>query len=173
MGAVPLSGTPWVVVVAGLGLPVGLVLILGGRGMRRRRGLGDGETVALDNVTLTSRRYGLTGRPDRLIREGGMVIPEEWRSAPQLRAWHRAQMGVYFLLIEDQLKERPSHDYIVLGDGTRHRLENDAVLRSWVLGLAGNIREVWKNVGVPIQVSPKPGVCRPCGMRGHCGQARL
>ena len=55
--------------------------IWAGRGMRRGRGLGEGRTVALDNALLTSRRYGLTGRPDRLIREEGMVIPEEWKSS--------------------------------------------------------------------------------------------
>ena len=76
-----------------------------------------GRTVALDNVTLDSRRYGLTGRVDRLIRTGGTMIPEEWKSARVLRPWHRAQMGVYFLLIEDQLNVRPPHGFIVTGDG--------------------------------------------------------
>ena len=89
---------PWVVAIAGVALVVGLVLIVGGRGIRQRRSMGDGRTVALDNVTLTSRRYRLSGRPDRLIREGETVIPEEWKSARQLRGWHRAKMGVYFLL---------------------------------------------------------------------------
>jgi CRISPR-associated exonuclease Cas4 len=165
--------TSGVGIAAAAVLLLGLVLIFSGRSIRHRRGLSEGKTIALDNVTLTSRRYGLTGRPDRLIREGGMVTPEEWKSARQLRGWHRAQMGVYFLLIEDQLKVRPSHGFIVLGDGTRHRIENDALLRSWVLGLAGRIRDARKNVGVPIPVTPKPGQCRPCGQRTNCGQARL
>ena len=37
------------------------------------------RALALDNVTLTSRRYGLTRRIDRLVKGGGMVI-EEWSS---------------------------------------------------------------------------------------------
>jgi CRISPR-associated exonuclease Cas4 len=82
-------------------------------------------------------------------------------------------MGVYFMLIEEAYGVRPPHGYVVLGDGTRHRIENDALLRSWVLGLADRIREARKNVSVPMLVTPKPGQCRPCGMRGHCGQARL
>jgi hypothetical protein len=49
-------------------------------------------------------------------------------------------LGVYFRLIEDQLKVRPSHGFVVLGDGTRHRIENDELLRSWVLDLAARIR---------------------------------
>ena len=89
-----------------LALLVGLWLMLAGRGMRRRRGLGGGKTVSLDRVTLTSHRLGLTGRPDRLIKGDGSIIVEEWKSARTLRPWHRAQMGGYFLLIEEELRVR-------------------------------------------------------------------
>jgi hypothetical protein len=55
-------------------------------------------------------------------------------------------MGVYFLLIEDQLKVRPSYGFIVLGDGTRHRIENlfctDAGLSHLMLGENGRFRPV-------------------------------
>ena len=33
-------------------------------------------------VTLTSRRHGLTGRPDRLIKGDGSIIVEEWEILP-------------------------------------------------------------------------------------------
>ena len=49
-------------------------------------------------------------------------------------------MGVYFLLIEEELRIRPSHGFIVLGDGSRHRIDNTEELRAWVLDLAGQIR---------------------------------
>lgn len=125
----------WTVAVAVLALLVGLWLMLTGRAMRQRRGLGEGQTVALDNVTLTSERYGLTGRPDRLIRESGTVIPEEWKSSLSVWPNHRAQLGVYFLLIEDQLGVTPSHGFMVCGNGTRHRIDNSEELRAWVLDL--------------------------------------
>jgi CRISPR-associated exonuclease Cas4 len=85
---------------------------------------------------------------------------------------HKAQLGVYFLLIEDQLGVTPSHGFIVCGDGTRHRIDNSEELRAWVLDLAGQIRAARAAVMEPIPVNPNPGQCRPCGMRGHCGQAR-
>jgi CRISPR-associated exonuclease Cas4 len=163
----------WIALAAFLALLLGLWLMLVGRGMRRRRGLGVGKTVSLDRVTLTSRRLGLTGRPDRLIKADGSIIVEEWKSARTLRPWHRAQMGVYFLLVEEELRIRPSHGFVVLGDGTRHRIENTAELLAWVLDLAGQIRAARAVVTQPIPVNPVPGQCRPCGMRGHCGQARL
>lgn len=163
----------WIAVAAVLGLLLGLWLMLAGRRMRHRRGLGGGRAVALDNVTLTSRRYGLVCRPDRLVKGGGMVIPEEWKSSHQPRAWHRAQLGVTFLVIEDQLRVRPTNGFIVCGDGTRHRVENTEELRAWVLELAGQVRSARASVTQPIPVNPVPGQCRPCGMRGHCGQVSV
>jgi hypothetical protein len=112
-------------------------------------------------------------RPDRLIKADGSIIVEEWKSARTLRPWHRAQMGCYFLLIEEELRIRPSHGFIGGGDGARHRIENDASLRAWVLDLTGQIRAARAAVAQPISVNPVPGQCRPCGMRGHCEQARL
>jgi CRISPR-associated exonuclease Cas4 len=129
--------------------------------------------VSLDRVVLTSRRLGLTGRPDRLIKGAGSILVEEWKSAQALRPWHRAQMGVYFVLVEEELRIRPPHGFVVLGDGARHRIDNTAELRAWVLDLAGQIRAARAAVNQPIPVQPVPGQCRPCGVRGYCGQARL
>src|SRR5262245_905781 len=56
-------------------LALGLLLAMGGRSLRRRLGLGPGRTLSLDSLTLTSRRYGLTGRVDRLLRQDGALIP--------------------------------------------------------------------------------------------------
>jgi CRISPR-associated exonuclease Cas4 len=69
-----MMATPWLAAGALLALAIGLALMLLGRGMRRRRGLGGGKTVPLDKVTLTSHCLGLTGRPDRLIKAGGTII---------------------------------------------------------------------------------------------------
>jgi len=163
----------WIAVGAVLVLLLGLWLILVGRGMQHRRGLGGGKTVSLDRVTLTSHRLGLTGRPDRLIKADGTIIVEEWKSSRRVWPSHRAQLGCYFLLIEEELRIRPTHGFIVLGDGMRHRVENDDNLRAWVLELAAQIRAARKAVTVPIVVNPKPSQCRACGQRGNCGQARL
>ena len=82
-------------------------------------------------------------------------------------------MGCYFLLIEQELRIRPPHGFIVCGDGTRHRIDNTEELRRWVLEVADQIRVARKAVTVPILVNPTPGQCQPCGMRGHCGQVRM
>jgi CRISPR-associated exonuclease Cas4 len=127
----------------------------------------------MDSVKLKSLQYGLIGRPDRLVRQGETIIPEEWKSSRTVRPWHLAQMGVYLLLIEEELGAIPPHGFIVCGDGTRHRIDNSEELRAWVLELASAIRSAWVTIAAPISVQPKPGQCRPCGMRVYCVQARL
>jgi CRISPR-associated exonuclease Cas4 len=159
-------------VTAVFALMLGLWLMLAGRGMRQRRGLGSGKTISLDKVTLTSHRLGLTGRPDRLIKTDGTIIPEEWKSSRRVWPSPRAQMAVYFLLIEEELRIRPTHGFIVLGDGTRNRVDNTEELRNWVLDLADQIRAARKTVTEPILVNPTVGQCRACGQRGNCGRAR-
>jgi CRISPR-associated exonuclease Cas4 len=165
--------SPWIAAITVLALFLALLLMLAGRSVRQRRGLGGGQTVSLDRVPLTSRRYGLTGRPDRLIRLGNQVVPEEWKSARTLQPWHKVQLGVYFLLIEDALGTVPPYGYLVAGDGTRYRIENDDALRGQVLDLAGKIRAARRMVKQPIPVRPVPWQCRTCGVREHCGQARI
>jgi CRISPR-associated exonuclease Cas4 len=130
----------WLVALAVLGLLVGLLMMAVGIGMRRRRGLGGGRTVALDSVTLVSKRLGLLSRPDRLVKASGVITPEEWKSAAKVWPNHRVQIGLDFKLIEEKWGIRPSHGFIVTGDGMRHRVENTGELQAWVLDVAEQIR---------------------------------
>jgi len=155
--------------IASVALAVGLLLILGGRGMRQRRGLTDAPTLDLDGRTLYSARYGLAGRPDRIV-EGN--IPEEWKSARRVWPSHRAQLGVYFLLLEEETGVRPTHGFISLASGERVRIENTYKVRAWVLDIAGQIRAARRQIHEPIRVSPTVGQCRACGVREGCGQRR-
>lgn len=164
---------PGMIAVAAALALLGLLLTLAGRFLRRRYGLGEGQTLALDNVLLVSRRLGLAGRPDRLVKRDGALIPEEWKSARVLRTQQRAQMGAYLLLVEAQFRQRPAYGVIVLGDGARHRIDNTEELRGWVLDLAARIRAARAEPERPVPVYPQPGQCRACGMRGQCSQARL
>ena len=154
----------WLVLAA---LVIGFLLILAGRAGRERRGLADAPTVALDDRTLYSARLGLAGRPDRIV-EGN--IPEEWKSGNRVYDSHRAQLGCYFLLIEEETGVRPTHGYISLGNGKRERVENTPELRAWVLGIAEQIRAARRNLGREIPVRQPAAKCRACGMRDGCGQ---
>jgi CRISPR-associated exonuclease Cas4 len=158
-----------VALVVGL---IGLLLtILAGRA-RSSRGFATGETVALDNVTLFSKRYRLVGRPDRIVQKGGTFIPEEWKSSRRVQPWHEAQLGTYFVLIEETYGVRPPYGVVVTGDGQSHRIENTEELRGRVLAVAEQIRGDRRRLDQEIPVSPRPWQCRVCGQRSQCRQAR-
>lgn len=162
----------WLLAVAlALGFLGLLLVVLALRG-RTQRGLGHGETVALDNVTLTSERLKLTGRPDRLVRQGGTLIPEEWKSSKRVNDGHRLQLATYFLLVEEEYGVRPPHGVVVLGDGSRVEVRNTERLRSEVLAIAAEIREHRRNLRAEIPVRQPAAKCRGCGQRGHCSQSR-
>lgn len=137
---------------------------------RRRRGLSSGETVALDNVTLFSERLKLVGRPDRIFRQNGSLIPEEWKSGKRVSEGHKLQLGAYFLLIEEGYGERPPHGFVVLGDGSRVKVENTERLRSEVLAIAERIRERRQAIREEIPVRQPAAKCRACGQRKNCDQ---
>ncbi len=154
-------------VLALLGL---LLVVLSWLG-RKARGLGSGKTVALDNVRLFSEVYGLVGRPDRIVRDGGHLIPEEWKSSRKVSHGHRLQLGAYFLLIEEEYGERPPFGVVVLGDGSRVQVENTEALRSEVLSIAEKMRERRRALGEEIPVRQPAWKCRMCGQRENCGLA--
>lgn len=63
---------PWLLAV--LGLIIGLALVLRGRGMRSRRGLGQGRTLDLDSRTRFSARLGLAEVGRCHVGPAAMVI---------------------------------------------------------------------------------------------------
>ena len=147
---------------------LGLSLLVLSLCARSARGLGFGETAALDDVTLFSKRYRLTGRPDRIVKHGKFFIPEEWKSSKKVEPWHLVQLGVYFILIEDHYGVRPPHGFIVLQGGRRERVKNTQELRERVLAVAAEIRERRGRLEEEIQVSPARWQCRVCGQRNLC-----
>jgi CRISPR-associated exonuclease Cas4 len=152
-----------------LGL-LGLLLVVLSRVGRKGRGLGSGETIALDNVRLYSERYGLVGRPDRIEREDGHLIPEEWKSSRRVSHGHRLQLGTYFILIEETYGEIPPYGIVVLGDGSRVEVKNTEELRSEVLEIADAIRERRRFLEAEIEVRQPAWKCQRCGQRLNCRQ---
>ncbi len=153
-----------------LALIIGLLLILSGRATRTRHGLTQGRTLALDNRTLYSATYGLAGRPDRILAG---YVPEEWKPGSRVYPSHRAQLGTYFILIEEVHGIRPTHGFIGLRETKKLvRIENTPELRAWVLSVAEQVRAVKRNPQAVIQVNQPAAKCRGCGMREGCSQAK-
>jgi CRISPR-associated exonuclease Cas4 len=155
------------VVLAALGL---VLMLVAGRN-RTRRGLGAGETVALDNVTLYSERHKLVGRPDRIVKRADAYVPEEWKSSKRVSHAHRLQLGAYFILIEEHYGARSAFGVVVLGDGSRVEVPNTDALRREVLAIAEQIRTHRGRLAEMIPVSQPANKCRRCGQRANCTQA--
>lgn len=150
---------------------LGLALVVFSTRGRAARGLGAGETAALDSVTLYAERLKLVGRPDRTVKQGSDYIPEEWKSARRVSHGHRLQLGAYFLLIEEEYGVRPPFGVVVLGDGSRVEVPNTDALRAEVLAIAAEIREHRAQLSEPIPVRQPANKCRACGQRANCDQA--
>jgi CRISPR-associated exonuclease Cas4 len=150
---------------------LGLLFLLVARQARSDRGLGSGETVALDNVTLFSSRLKLVGRPDRIVKQGNSYIPEEWKSSKRVSHGHHLQLATYFILIEEEYGVRPDFGVVVLGDGSRVTVKNTEALREEVLLIAERIRERRAMLEEPVPVNQPAHKCRRCGQRTNCEQA--
>ena len=161
-----LMGAALVVAVLGI-----LCLVLAHRS-RLRRGLGSGPSIARDDELLKAPELGLIGWPDRIIRKGTLLIPEEWKSARRVSRGHRLQLGTYFHLIEATYGARPPFGVVVLGDGTRVKVANTEELRAEVLAIAEEIREHRRRLLEEIPVRQPAAKCGRCGQRTHCNWGR-
>jgi len=173
----------WIVVLILLG--GGALLLMRGRAKWRTTGLPDGEVVYSDTgqwekqeKPLVSRRYGLVGRPDYLVRvvENGQTIPvpvevKSRRRPAEPYASHILQLATYCLLVEDVLKVRPTYGLLHYADATL-RIPYSDELRAQVLNAADAIRSARSspNLGRDHQ---DPNRCRNCGYRRACGPEAL
>lgn len=92
-------------------------------------GLPQGEVVYTDTggwsrleKPLVSKRLGLTGKPDYLVRSGHDLIPVEVKSgrSPASRPYdsHLYQLAAYCALVEEAYGRRPPHGLIKYSDKT-------------------------------------------------------
>ena len=143
--------------------------------LSRKRGLPEGTVVYEDLIRdgipakpLRSRRYGLSGQPDMLIRNGGQLIPVEVKSAPAGSCpypSHVLQLAAYCLLVEENYRIRPDYGIIRYRDG-QFEVPFTKELEERLCGMMDRMREINLNGELP----PGCGNSRKCM---HCGYARL
>lgn len=166
--------TEYLAIFGLIALILGAVLLAWSSSTRKKQGLGSGDTLALDDLVLVSERLKLTGRPDRIVRQGEYLIPEEWKpSARRIYQGHRLQVIAYCLLVEEKFGVRPPFGVVVIAGGKRVEVENSEELRAEVLRIAEKIREHRREISREIPVRQPEAKCRGCGQRGNCGQARI
>lgn len=166
-------------------LAAGLALLWWGRRTRQATGLPEGVVVYSDTGAeqavmepIVSRRFGLVGKPDYLVRVTAqgktMIVPLEVKSRrrpPTPAEGHVLQLGAYCLIIEDVYRQRPTHGYLRYADATLQIPFTDG-LRMQVQQAADAIRSARGAKDVQ-RNHQEPGRCIHCGYRPSCGPTAL
>ena len=123
---------------------------------------------------LVSRRHGLTGRPDYLVRTREGVVPVEAKSTRRPASGvpydsHLMQLAAYCLLVEDQLGEPVPYGVVRYRDG-EVRVSYTPELRGALLELLDEMRAAREAEEVHRSHEERPR-CAACGYRDACDEA--
>ena len=145
------------------GAPVGRVapIALNAEGERQER-------------PLVSRRHGLTGRPDYLVRTREGVVPVEAKSSRRPASGvpydsHLMQLAAYCLLVEDGLGETVPYGVVRYSDG-EVRVEYTDELRQALLDQLDEMREA-READEVHRSHEAPPRCARCSYREACDEA--
>ncbi|MFL5735249.1 MAG: CRISPR-associated protein Cas4 [Chloroflexia bacterium] len=168
--------------VAGLalgGLLLALAVVALGLSARYRRLHGiEGDVVYSDTGAgrvqakpLYATRYGLTGKPDYLIRTRQGLVPVEvkpGRTDPEPQESHLLQVLAYCLLLEDSEGKAPPYGLLRYRDDT-FKVDYNSRTRAYILDVLDEMKEARKLVEVH-RNHEQPGRCRACAYREVCDE---
>ena len=163
-----LLDTNFVVETAGALLVCALVVMVEAWCWRYRVGFGFGWTLSADDITLRAPALGLVGKPDRIVLRRGYIIPEEKKPGLEVYDSYEAQLGAYFVLIEEHYEKRPPYGFVVLGDGRRRWIPNSENLREGVEKKVRAMQVARTNLGTPLAGADKSGKCKYCDHHEDC-----
>ena len=147
--------------------------------LRRQSGLPEGEIVyedasGLAREPLFSRRLGLAGKPDYLLKDqDGSLIPVEVKSGYAPRSdqpyeSHLLQLAAYFFLIEDVLKCQTQYGLIRYRNRTL-QIPNSEELRKKLMDTVAQMRTLLVR-GEPHRTHDQVQRCTRCSMAHACDE---
>ncbi len=170
-------------------LVVGGATMLSAQRTRAATGVPWGDIVFADlqeetlDAPLISRRHGLVGKPDLLLRQHKqgteLLIPVEVKSARQPRdngsggihEGHLLQLGCYLLLVEENYEGEVTFGILRYADG-ESMVEWTPELREQVLDAADAIRAA-RSANNVARNHEDAGRCRNCGYSHACDEALI
>ncbi len=126
-----------------------------------------GDMISTGKI-LVSKKYLLSGKPDKVIDSRGTIIPYEFKSGNAGETpWepHRIQMGVYFIILQEMYPEKEVGYGIIRYRNESFYVENTPELRDIVLKRAETIR---RTKGVTYRSHENPRKCAACKFREIC-----
>lgn len=156
-----------------------LLLLLLALLLRRRSGLPWARVAASDtdekrplDKPLFAPRYGLTGRPDYLLKRGAVYIPVEvkpGRFAPQPYESDLMQLAAYCLLVEETYQQPPPYGLLRYANQT-FRLDYTPEVRADLLAILQEMRAALEDDDCA-RSHDEPARCRSCGFVAVCDEA--
>jgi CRISPR-associated exonuclease Cas4 len=143
--------------------------------LRRLHGIYKGKieyTDKLDSKSkiLYSKKYGLRGKPDYIVKYKGKFIPVEIKTGKIPKGPHFShiiQIAAYCLLIEQNYKIRPPYGIISYSKEQKHKITYDANLENLLTEKLDEMRECIKKDSAH-RNHHRAGKCKFCSRRDSC-----
>ncbi len=140
---------------------------------RERFAMPTGDAVYSDLMAegriLRSQRYGITGKPDKIVQNREGVIPYEYKTTDSQtpREGHMLQMAAYFLILEENYPGLPVSYGVLKYRNSAFRIENSPQLREELFNVVDLMR---MSGGMPDRNHESPRRCVYCSFREICPQ---
>jgi len=142
---------------------------------RAKHGIGTAAVPYVDSEAekpklFTSKRHGLTGRPDAVLLAGDVHVPVEVKTGRTPRGplfSHILQLAAYCLLVEEEFGKPPPYG-VIRYEGASHEIEYNEDLRKMVLGKMDEMRSALARGGGVHRNHNRPGKCIGCSRREGC-----
>lgn len=121
---------------------------------------------------LHSARFGLSGKPDKVIQRGRQLIPYEYKStnSDSPRPGHMLQMAAYFLILEEAYPGVVIKYGVLKYRNYAFRIENSPQLKERLLS---TVRQMRRTEGMPERKHDNPRRCISCSFREACSQSLI
>jgi CRISPR-associated exonuclease Cas4 len=116
-----------------------------------------------------SEKYGLTGRPDYVIKMNDKIIPVEEKKGRTPRGplfSHILQIAAYCLLIEEETGKAPPYGLLKYPEH-EHEIEYNDDLKKLLLTKLEEMREIMRK-GEAHRNHNRPGKCASCSRKDSC-----
>jgi len=127
---------------------------------------------------LRSFLWGISGKPDCLIRTAEGVVPLEFKRSKKAPARgeiypnHRIQNLAYCALVEDQMRVRVPYGLVIYAGQQVRRVEYTDASRTWLAQVIDEVREA-RLLPIVMRNHHISGRCSGCGLRPHCDQSLI
>jgi len=140
--------------------------------IRKELHLPDGEIIYVDDMKsaplLKSKKYGIWGRPDMLLKLDGGYVPVELKTGRVPRGpyfSHIMQLTAYMLLVEENY-QTPQYGLLMYGPQI-YRIEYEEDLKQLLLSKIKEMRRAMQT-GEVHRNHNRPGKCKHCSRREIC-----